>query len=109
MRLALQANYRLPTVRPAQRRLTAWCRWGRGAVRRQRHGLLGAMENVAGMIERHWAGILAYWPHHTTNRWLEALNSLLPTIKRPARGYRTRPNLIRIIYFVAGNLRLPAF
>jgi transposase len=109
MRLALQDIYRLPTVRQAQRRLTAWCRWVRGAARRQRHGLLGAMEKVAGLIERHWAGILAYWTHHTTNSWLEALNSLLQAIKRRARGYRTSTNLIRIIYFVAGNLRLPAF
>ena len=109
MRLALQDIYRLPTAGQAKRRLTAWCRWVRSAARRQRSGLLWAIEKVAGMIERHWAGILAYWTHHTTNSWLEALNSLLQAIKRRARGYRTSTNLIRIIYFVAANLRLPAF
>jgi transposase len=108
MRLALQDVYRLPTASAARRRLTAWCRWVRRAARRQRCGLLAAMEKVAGMIERHWDGILAYWTHHTTNSWLEALNSLLQAIKRRARGYRTSTNLIRMIYFIAGNLRLPA-
>lgn len=109
MRLALQDLYTLPTVGQAQRRLAAWCRWVRGAARRQRYGLLLALEKVAEMMERHIVGILAYWAHHTTNSWLEALNSLLQAIKRRARGYRTSTNLIRIIYFVAGNLRLPAF
>jgi hypothetical protein len=45
--------------------------------KQQRFGLLLEMEKAAGMIERHMTGILAYWPHRTTNSWLGALHSFL--------------------------------
>jgi transposase len=60
------------------------------------------------MIERHMKGILAYWNRKTTNAFLEGLNSVFSAVKRKARGYRSTDNLITMLYFTAGKLRIPA-
>lgn len=109
MKLSLQDLYRMENRGMAKRRLRAWVRWVRGAAKRQAHGILWAMQKVADMMERHEVGILAYWDNHTTNAWMEALNTMIQMIKRRARGYRSSANLIRMIYFMAAQLRLPAF
>ncbi|MGP8198144.1 MAG: hypothetical protein ACLQU4_01420 [Limisphaerales bacterium] len=38
---------------------------------------------------------------------MEGLNSVFSATKRKARGYRSGPYLITMLYFVAGKLRLP--
>jgi transposase len=108
MRLTLQEIYALPCAVAARRRFCAWCRWVRRTAARRTDEMLAPMLRVATMIERHLAGILAHWKHRVTNAWMEALNGLIQAIKRKARGYRTIRYLTAIIYFVAGNLRLPA-
>ena len=40
---------------------------------------------------------------------LEGLNSLFSATKRKARGYRTTKNLLAMLYFVAGKLRIPCY
>ena len=44
---------------------------------------------------------------YITNAFMEGLNSVFSATKRKARGYRSGPYLITMLYFVAGKLRLP--
>ena len=44
-----------------------------------------------------------------TNAFMEGLNSVFSATKRKARGYRSTPHLITMLYFTAGKLRLPQF
>jgi hypothetical protein len=39
---------------------------------------------------------------------LEALNSVFSAVKRKARGFRSTDNLIAMLYFTAGKLKIPA-
>jgi len=39
---------------------------------------------------------------------LTFLNSVFSAVKRKARGYRSTDNLITMVYFTAGKLRIPA-
>jgi transposase len=66
------------------------------------------MVKHAGMIERDFEGIFAHWKSKTINPFLEALNSVFSAVKRKARGSRLTDNLIAMLYFPAGKLRLPA-
>jgi transposase len=53
-------------------------------------------------------GILGHWTHRTNNAFLEALNSVFSAVKRKARGFRSTDNLIAMLYFTAGKLKIPA-
>ena len=108
MRLTLQDIYCLDSVVVAERKLRAWCRWVKRTAAKQKSLLFASMRKCAEMIESHLAGILAHWTHRTTNAFMEALNSVFSATKRKARGYRSTSNLITMLYFVAGKLRLPA-
>jgi transposase len=66
------------------------------------------MVECAGMVERHTEGIPAYWGNKTTAAFLETLNSVFSAIKQKARGIRLTGNLIDMLYFAAGKLRIPA-
>ena len=70
--------------------------------------LFHQMVKCAGMIERHLEGILAHCRNKTTNAFLEALNSVFSAAKQKARGFRSTDNLIAMLYFTAGKLRIPA-
>jgi transposase len=59
------------------------------------------------MIESHLKGILSHWKRRTTNAFLEALNSVFSAVKRKARGFRSTDNLIAMLYFTAGKLKIP--
>jgi len=108
MRLTLQDIYHLDSATLAKRKLRAWCRWVRRTADKHQSLLFAAMRKCANMIESHLTGILAHWAHRTTNAFMEALMSVFSATKRKARGYRSTPNLITMLYFVAGGLRLPA-
>jgi hypothetical protein len=41
--------------------------------------------------------------------FMEGLNSLFSATKRKARGYRTTKNLLAMLNFVAGKLRVPCY
>ena len=108
MRLTLQDIYDIPDSRVAKRKLQAWCRWVRRVAKKHASLLFHQMVKCAGMIERHLEGILAHWRNKTTNAFLEALNSVFSAVKRKARGFRSTDNLIAMLYFTAGKLRIPA-
>lgn len=108
MRLNLSEIYRIPHRTLAKRRFLAWCRWVRRVAQKHSAPLFAKMVSCAAMIEKHLPGILAYWERKTTNAYLEGLNSVFSAVKRKARGYRSTDNLITMLYFIAGNLRIPA-
>ena len=108
MRLTLQDIYQLPYATVAKRKLLAWCRWVRRVGKKQTSLLFCKMVACAKMIESHLPGILAHWKQGTTNAFLEGFNSVFSAVKRKARGFRSSDNLIVMLYFTAGKLRIPA-
>jgi transposase len=109
MRLILQDLYELRDVRQARRDFRIWCQWVKDTAAKEGHRLLQPMVKVAEMVERHLEGILGHWKEGLTTAYLEGLNSLFSATKRKARGYRTTRNLLAMLYFVAGKLRIPCY
>ena len=109
MRLILQDIYQVQNVKLARQELETWCQWVRDKATEKGHELLEPMVRVAGMVERHIEGILGHWKEGLTTAYLEGLNSLFSATKRKARGYRTTKNLLAMLYFVAGKLRIPCY
>ena len=102
IKLALQDVYFASTRKDAEERLTAWYKW---AVRSQ----IDQVRKVAKTVKNHWNGILAWFDSKLSNGFIEAINGLIQSAKRRARGYRTTKNLINMAYLIAGKLdfRLP--
>ena len=109
MRLILQDLYELRDVRQARRDFQIWCQWVKDTAAKEGRHLLQPMVKVAEMVERHLEGILGHWKEGLTTAYLEGLNSLFSATKRKARGYRTTRNLLAMLYFVAGKLRIPCY
>lgn len=109
MRLVLQDIYQVSHARQARQELKAWCQWVKTKAQDQGHQLLEPMVRVARMVESHLKGILGHWKAGLTTAFLEGLNSLFSATKRKARGYRTTKNLLAMLYFVAGKLRIPSY
>jgi transposase len=106
MRLGLQDIYRLPTREEAEVRLTAWIAWVRDYALKAPK-VFGKMVRCASMIESHKTGILQHWVNRTTNAIMEGINSVFSAVKRRARGFRSEDNFIAMLYFTAGNLKIP--
>lgn len=70
------------------------------------HSKLKPMIEVAKILQRHVAGLLAYLKHHITNAVTEGLNSKIQTIKANARGFRNFQNYRIAILFHCGKLSL---
>ena len=109
MRLVLQDIYKVLSVKQARHDFAAWCRWVKEKAEKEGNKLLEPMVRVARMVERHIEGILGHWKSGLTTAFLEGLNSLFSATKRKARGYRTTKNLLAMLYFVAGKLRIPCY
>jgi transposase len=109
MRLILQDIYKAPSASQARKDLQLWCQWVKDKAAQKGHQLLEPMVRVAEMISRHLKGILGHWKEGLTTAYLEGLNSLFSATKRKARGYRTTKNLLAMLYFVAGKLRIPCY
>jgi len=109
MRLILQGIYQVADVEQARKDLESWCHWVKEKAQKKGHDLLEPMAGVARMVERHMKGILGHWKEGLTTGYLEGLNSLFSATKRKARGYRTTKNLLAMLYFVAGKLRIPCY
>ena len=65
------------------------------------------MKEFVRLVESHWDGIIAWQHSRISNGLLEGTNSLIQAAKRSARGYRSKPKMITIIYLIAGKLPLP--
>jgi len=109
MRLILQDLYALPSVKEAGKDFRTWCQWVKQTAAKKGHELLRPMVKVAEMVQGHLKGILGHWKAGLTTAYLEGLNSLFSATKRKARGYRSTKNLLTMLYFVAGKLRIPCY
>jgi transposase len=109
MRLVLQDIHRSPTATLARRRFQVWCRWGRWVARFYHASLLASMIKLGPLVENHLAGMVAHGKWGVTNAFMEGWNSVFSATKRKARGDRSTPHLMAMLYFTAGKLRLPQF
>ena len=62
------------------------------------------MIDAAKTLKRHSDGILNYFVGGGTNGLLEAINGIIQSLKRTARGYRNTDNFIAMIYLRCGKL-----
>ncbi|MBE9534088.1 MAG: ISL3 family transposase [Proteobacteria bacterium] len=102
LKLALQDVYFATSREEAEGRLKSWYSW---AIRSQ----IDQVRKVAKTVKNHWNGILAWFDSGLSNGFIEAINGLIQSAKRRARGYRSTKNLINMAYLIAGKLdfRLP--
>ena len=64
------------------------------------------LTKVAGLLNRHIEGLLAYLKHRRTNAMAESLNSRIQHIKSCAHGFRKFDNYRIAILFFLGKLQL---
>jgi transposase len=79
--------------------LGAWYYWAT-------HSRLAPMIEAARTIKRHWKGVIHWFRSRISNGLLEAINGLIQSAKRKARGFRSTRYLIMMIYLIAGKLDL---
>ena len=96
IRLNFQELYQQPAA-TAEIFLKKWYFWAT-------HSRLEPIKEAAYTIKRHWNGVLRWFTSKINNGILEGINSLIQAAKARARGYRTRRNLITMIYLIAGKL-----
>jgi transposase len=95
---ALRSIMREPDAARAERDLLWWCGWvGRSKI--------PEMKKAARTIRAHWDGVVAYLKTRVTNGAAEALNGIIQTVKRKARGFRTVEYFSAMIYLVASGLK----
>ena len=99
MRLAFQDIYAQPTRAWAEMFFDKWIGW----AKRSR---LEPMKAVARTMEKHRAGILAWFDSRISNGLIEGINSLVQAAKAKARGYRNSKTLKAVTYLIAGKLDL---
>lgn len=102
IKMALQEVYFAPSRANAEEHLKDWYNW---AIRCQ----IVHVKRVARTVKNHWDGILSWFNSKLSNGYVEAVNGLIQSAKRRARGYRSTKNLINMAYLIAGKLdfRLP--
>ena len=102
IKLALQNVYFAATREDGEALLKSWYSW---AIRSQ----IEQVKKVAKTVKNHWNGILTWFDSKLSTGFLEAVNGLVQSAKRRARGYRSTKNLINMAYLIAGKLdfRLP--
>ncbi len=66
---------------------------------------LEPMKEVAKTMQKHKESILGYFVARVTNAIAEGINSLIQSMKRRARGYRTLESYKCMIYLVVGKLK----
>ena len=73
---------------------------------RATHSRLAPVIQVAKMLKRHIAGLLAHCTHKITNAVTEGLNSKIQSVKASARGFRTFAHYRTAILFFCGKLTM---
>jgi transposase len=68
------------------------------------HSRLAPMIRAAKTIKRNWAGVVRWFHSRISNGLLEAINGLIQSAKRRARGFRSTNYLITMVYMIAGKL-----
>ena len=103
LKSVFQDLFALDTAEEAEPLLKHWYFWAT-------HSRIAPMIKVAKTIKKHWAGVLRWFTSRISNGLLEAINSLIQSAKAKARGFRSTPYLITMVYLIAGKLdfKLPA-
>jgi transposase len=96
----IRLNYQEMYLQPAQEAEAFLKRWYFWAT----HSRLEPIIKAAKTIKNHWDGVLRWFTSKINNGILEGINSLIQAAKARARGYRTKRNLITMIYLIAGKL-----
>lgn len=98
MKLLFQEVYEMPPelAEPALRKWHSWAARSR----------LEPMKRAAKTIKRHWDGVLRWFKTGLTNGPVEAINGMIQTVKRKARGFKNINNFIAMIYLQCGKLDL---
>lgn len=99
LREAAMALWELHSQAAADRNFKRWYRWARCSR-------LEPVRRVAEMLKRHWANIRTFFKHRITNAGAESINEKIQTVKRRARGFRSRQRFRNAIYFHCGGLDL---
>jgi len=99
LRESLQETWQWPGPASAEMHLKTWCSW---ATRSR----LEPFKKLARTIKAHWNGILSFYPNKVTSAAIEAINGIIQTARRRARGFRNFQNLRAICYWMAGRLDL---
>jgi len=97
LKLGLQDVYFATTREEGKRRLKSWYRW---AIRCR----IDQVKKVAKTVKNHWNGILSWFDSKLSNGFIEAINGLVQSAKRRARGYQTTKNLINMAFLITGKL-----
>jgi transposase len=100
IRLSFQDLYDQPSAEAAAEHLKRWYFWAT-------HSRLKPIIDAARTIKRHWDGVLRWFNSNIANGLIEGINSLVQAAKAKARGYRSKRNLIAMVYLLAGKLDLP--
>lgn len=69
------------------------------------HSRIPEMIKVAGSIKVHWKGLVAYLETRLTNGPMEAINGIIQTAKRKARGFRNFEYFKTTIYLIGSKLK----
>ena len=70
------------------------------------HSRIAPVIKAAKTIKQHWAGVLRWFVSRINNGALEAINSLIQSVKAKAGGFRNSRYLITMVYLIAGKLDL---
>lgn len=97
IKLSFQEFWDIKSKDVAEQYLKRWYYWAT-------HSRLEPMISVARSVKAHWEGILNYISTQINNGVLEAINGLIQSVKRKARGCRNTEKLITIIYLSCGKL-----
>lgn len=68
------------------------------------HSRIAPMIKAAKTIKKHWDGVVRWFSSRISNGLLEAINSLIQSAKRKARGFRSTRYLITMVYLIAAKL-----
>ena len=75
-------------------------------IRMASAGVHESVKTLAETISLHKEGILKWFASKLSNGILEGINSVIQLVKRMARGYRDRSNMINMLYLKCSDLEL---
>lgn len=98
---ALRAVYGMPDRGSAEAELDRWLSW-------VAHSNVPQMKKVAATIREEREGILNWFSRKSTNGVMEGMNSVIQSVKRAARGFRSLANFTALIFLRLGRLEFSA-
>ncbi|NOU90929.1 hypothetical protein GC102_35170 [Paenibacillus sp. LMG 31460] len=99
LKLTFSRLWEQETPEKAKVFLDSWYYWAT-------HSQIPDMVKAAITIRQHEKGIIRWFTSKVTNGIMEAINGLVQSAKRRARGYRSVKNLKTMIFLIAGGLKL---